>query len=74
MVHGPEVGMKYHVILHGRQQELFAGQPASRHQQLSNQLLQFADQVRNCKWEEFEEWYEIYKDTYMPPTKKRSRV
>lgn len=62
MIHGEGVMGKYSVIVAGRQAELYAGISHSERQQKNEELWQFITEVRACKREEFEQWYELYKD------------
>lgn len=62
MIHGDGVMGKYNVIVAGRQAELYAGIPYSERAGKVDQLLEFMDQVRNSNRDEFEEWYDLYKD------------
>lgn len=62
MIHGDGVMGKYNVIVAGRQAELYTGIPYSERAGKVDQLLEFMDQVRNSNRDEFEEWYDLYKD------------
>lgn len=72
MVHGPEVALKYHAIVAGRQQELYQGKSHEQCVALQDEVLAFADEVRQCNREDFNAWYELYKDSvYIPPRRKK---
>lgn len=62
MIHGDGVMGKYSVIVAGRRAELFAGVPHSEREAKADQLLEFLDEVRRCNRDEFEMWYDLYKD------------
>jgi hypothetical protein len=62
MIHGDGVMGKYSVIVAGRQAELYAGIPYCERATKSDQLLEFLDEVRQCNRDEFEVWYDLYKD------------
>lgn len=71
MLYGEGVLGKYSVIISGRQQELYSSVPAQERHTIANQLDQFKTTIRSCSMREFNEWYEIYKDAYAIPERKR---
>lgn len=74
MVFGPEVSMKYSVILAGYQAEVYAGKSVEQKRALEDKVLAFADTVRKCNREEFEEWYQLYQGSvYIKPRKRGIR-
>lgn len=74
MVFGPEVSLKYNAILAGRQAEVYAGKSLDQCRVLQDEVLEFADMVRKCNREDFEEWYQLYKGAvYVKPRKKGIR-
>jgi hypothetical protein len=63
MIHGDGVSGKYNVIVAGRQAELYAGAAHCDRQMKNEQLWEFIQEVRSSTREEFEQWYDLYKDT-----------
>jgi hypothetical protein len=74
MIHGDGVSSKYSIILEGRRQEIWA-LPELTPDQKSDQLMDFKDFIRNTDHTEFDEYYELYKDTVrMPPARRRRTI
>lgn len=72
MIHGDGVMGKYNVIIAGRQQELYAGISYAQRQTKYDELNEFIVEVRSCTPDEFEQWYQLYRETVtISPPRKR---
>lgn len=74
MIHGEGVGAKYHVIIEGRKSELLRGVTPATFQTKTDELMEFKQMIRQCNMAEFNEWYEIYKETFKPLPERRRRT
>ena len=72
MIHGPGVQIKYSAILEARRTEIFAVKNEDESVKLAK-LLAFQDELRNGTIEQFNEWYEIYKDTIITKPKRDTK-
>lgn len=67
MIYGEGVLHKYCHIMDARQIELMTAVKSERdHQVQSDKLMEFRNQLRQCKPSEFNEWFELYKDFKVP--------
>jgi len=69
MVYGEGVAHMYGVIVQGRQNELFTKDlTPEMHKQRTDEMAEFCQQVKRCKPSQFQEWYELYKDSLFGKT------
>ncbi|TFG95325.1 hypothetical protein E4H12_13490 [Candidatus Thorarchaeota archaeon] len=74
MIYGEGISKKYTQILEARAQELLTNVPEELCEHQTDKLMEFKNIVRNCSHDEFEEWYQLYKDTIIiQPKRKRKR-
>lgn len=62
MISGDGIYSKYQVIIAGRRAELYAD-PNMDRAAISDSLVEFITEVRSCTHPEFDQWFELYKDT-----------
>lgn len=73
MLHGDQYASKYAVIVDGYSYDAYSKVTSDEiYATATEQIYQFIQQLRNGSREEFEEWYELYKD-YKPSGKSTKR-
>lgn len=76
MLHGPDISGKYSVIIDAYRYELMQGVASpAEYEAKTDTLVAFKDQLVHGTIEEFNEYYQLYKDAprQEPPTRRKDK-